>query len=80
MEIGISVDRFNIFPWVYMQNIVVKMLGGVFEGSNDDINWTIIGEIDETIHSGWNTIKSFNNKLFRYIRYRHNSISSCNIA
>lgn len=43
-------------------------------------SWTTLGKVDQTVHSGWNIIRSTTSNTFRYIRFYHNSTSQCNIA
>jgi hypothetical protein len=59
-----------------------KIAGAVFEGSNDQNAWTTIFTIDSTVHMGWNywPNDSPNAVVYRYIRFRHNSTSQCQIA
>ena len=42
--------------------------------------WTTVATVDQTIHSGWNVLKSETTTPFRYIRFKHNSTSNCNLA
>ena len=42
--------------------------------------WTNLATVDQTIHSGWNVLKSGDTTPFRYVRFHHNSSSMCNIA
>lgn len=84
MDIGqgmqAQIDRVRFFPFLDWDNTVNYTLGSVFEGSNDNANWTTLGTFDQTIHSGWNVIRSSSSTPFRYIRYRHTSQSNCNMA
>jgi hypothetical protein len=75
-----SIDRIRIFPFLDWSNAAKYLLGAVFEGSNNNATWIILGRVDQTIHSGWKTLKSTVSQPFRYIRFRHNSASNCNIA
>ena len=43
-------------------------------------SWTILGSVDSSAHSGWNTLQVELNTSFRYIRMRHNSSSQCSLA
>ncbi len=78
----------NIRTIRYMPNpswaiVAPKLDGGVFEGSNNNLNWTNIFSIDSTqVHSGWNEWKNsvIDSVQFRYIRFRHNSTSYCSLA
>ena len=57
-----------------------KILHATIEGSNDMSAWTVLATVDQTIHSGWNVLKSDVTTPFRYVRFHHNSTSMCNIA
>ena len=48
----------RFFPNLNWANTVSKLLDAVFEGSNDNLNWQLIGKVDQTVHTGWNVIKS----------------------
>lgn len=74
------IDRMRFFPFLTWKNTVKYTLGAVFEGSNDNSNWTNLGTFDQTVHSGWNVIRSSSSSPFRYIRFRHTSQSQCNMA
>lgn len=59
-----------------------KIAGAVFEGSNDKNTWTNIFTIDSSVHMGWNFWPNLNldSVIYRYIRFRHNSTSNCQLA
>jgi hypothetical protein len=87
MDIGVGmqakIDRFRFFPFLGWKNTVKYTLGSIFEGTNGNpanATWTTLGTFDQTIHSGWNVIRSSSSAPFRYIRYRHTSQSQCNMA
>ena len=42
--------------------------------------WSTLARVDQTVHSGWNTLVSASSAPFRYVRLVHNSTSQCNIA
>lgn len=56
------------------------ILDSTVEGSNDNTTWTNIATVIQTIHSGWNFLKSTTTTPFRYIRFKSTSFSQCNIA
>lgn len=77
----------NISSINYMGNpnwaITSNMLtGAIFEGSNDLSTWSTIFTIDNTVHMGWNYWPNPNPAavVYRYIRFRHNSTSQCQLA
>ncbi len=74
-----TVSRFRFFPFMSWDNTVNYALGAIFEGSNDQSNWTTMATFDQTVHSGWNVILSTVSTPFRYFRLRHTSQSQCNI-
>jgi hypothetical protein len=76
----ISVSRIRFFPYLGWTNTVSKILYAQFQGSNDNTTWTTLAIIDQTVHSGYNTILSTVTTPYRYIRFLHSSISQCNIA
>jgi hypothetical protein len=75
-----SVNRVRIFPNVNWANVGKRILHSTIEGSNDMIAWSTIARVDQTIHTGWNVLKSSDSTGYRYIRFHHNSTSQCNIA
>ena len=64
----VNVRRIRYFPtteWL----VASKFLAGViFEGSTDGFTYTQIGEIDQTVHTGWNSILVETATNYRYIR------------
>ena len=79
--VELMVDRIRLFPSIEWSNVGKMILFSVVEGSNDMSNWNTLATIDQTIHSGWNFIKSSSGSTgYRYVRFRHNSTSQCNIG
>lgn len=78
--LAIAVSRIRFFPSLTWTNVANKILYSVFEGSNDMTTWTTLATVDQTIHTGWNTLKSSIQTPFRYVRFSHNSTSNCNIS
>lgn len=76
----ISASRFRIFPNLQWTNVGKKILHAEFEGSDDLSTWNPLAKIDQTVHTGWNVIKSNSDTPYRYLRLRHNSTSNCSIA
>lgn len=74
------INRIRFFPFLMWANTANYTLYAEFQGSNDNITWTTLGVIDQTVHSGYNTIMSLSSSPFRYIRFNHNSTSKCNLA
>ena len=61
--------------------VEVRMLGGVFEGTNGDPNtgpYTVIHTIAATPVNGWNEVK-VDLGTWRYLRYRAPANSNCNV-
>lgn len=54
--------------------------GGRFEGSNDNVTWTLLGKVDQTVHAGWNSIYTQDKSVYRYIRFVHDQMSKCGLA
>ncbi len=56
--------------------------GGRFEGSKDNITWTLIKSLDSKIERGWNqiSIKKVDRLAIRYFRFIHTSQSGCNLG
>ena len=77
---AVSVSRIRLFPNFNWENVGKKILHATIQGSNDMTSWNTLATIDQTIHSGWNVIKSVDTTPYRYIRFHHNSTSQCNIA
>ncbi len=76
----VAVNRIRLFPSVDWANVGKKILQATVQGSNDMSTWTTLATVDQTIHSGWNVLKSLVSTPFRYVRFYHNSTSGCNIA
>jgi hypothetical protein len=75
-----SISRVRLFPSLDWANTANKILDAKIEGSNDMTAWSTLAAVDQTIHSGWNTLASSSSNTFRYVRFAHSSISQCNIA
>jgi hypothetical protein len=73
-------DRIHFFPMIDWSNVANYILEAVFEASNDKSTWIAIGKLDQSIHIGWNNLPIPTNIPYRYIRFRHNSTSQCNLA
>ena len=56
-----------------------RMVGGVFEGSNDNVNYTTLYAVPSTPY-GSNTVSVDSSDAFRYLRYRGPNGSYGNIA
>jgi hypothetical protein len=76
----VSVSTINFFPNIQWPIAMYYILYASFQGSNDNTTWNNLAVIDQTVHTGWNVIKSTDNTPYRYIRFLHNSTSMCNIA
>lgn len=76
----ISVSRIRFFPSIDWPNVGKRILQAKFQGSNDNANWNTLATVDQTVHTGWNVLKSIDTAPYRYVRFLHNSTSSCNIA
>jgi hypothetical protein len=81
-NLAVDLKSVRYFPNInWINSVVSKLNQAVFEASNDMINWTKLGTVGSSVHSGWNTIEVEDSKpAFRYIRMKHNSTSQCNIA
>ena len=76
----ISVSRVRFFGNINWPNVANKILYALFQGSNDFEAWNTISTIDQTVHTGWNTLISKDQTPYRYIRFLHNSTSNCQLA
>jgi hypothetical protein len=76
----LMVNRVRLFPNLEWANVGKMILFSKVEGSNDMSTWSTIATIDQTIHSGWNFLKSTSTATYRYVRFIHNSTSQCNIG
>ena len=54
----ISVSRVRFFGNINWPNVANKILYALFQGSNDFEAWNTISTIDQTVHTGWNTLIS----------------------
>lgn len=75
-----NINRFRFFPFMGWANTANYILDAVFEGSNDQLSWSTMATIDQTVHSGWNVIIPSLSTPFRYFRFRHTNQSQCNVA
>ena len=76
----VKVHRIRYFPyskWVIASDYIK---GATIEASNDNSNYDLLGTIDETVHSGWNSIIFTVTTPYRYIRISHNTASKCMLA
>lgn len=78
LNLMLSVYRIKFFPKGSLS--ADKYIGSSFEGSNDMTSWTTIVTLDQNVHGGWNTRESKITTPFRYLRYKHNSTTSCSLA
>jgi hypothetical protein len=60
----------------------VYLTGAIFEGSNDNLTWTTIFTVDNTVHTGMNFWMNnyASNGLYRYLQFSHNTTSHCQLA
>jgi hypothetical protein len=80
INMQMRIDRIRYFGNLSWTNVAQYILYSVFEGSNDLNSWTVLGQVDQTVHTGWNTLISKSSLPFRYIRFSHNSTSKCQLA
>ena len=79
-NMAIKVDRIRFFPNLAWDWVNKKILYATFEDSNDMSSWTTLATLIQTIHTGWNVVQSTDQTPFRYIRFKHNATSRCNLA
>lgn len=76
----------NLFKILYHINKKAvepsTLVGGKFEGSTDNITYTVIAQIQANVTKGWNQWRTSQPlpTIYRYIRFSHNSTSSCRIS
>ena len=75
-----NISRIRFYPNNYWSNAGSYLLTAQFQGSNDQSNWTTMATIDSSVHSAWNIILPTTNTPFRYVRFLHNTTSSCQLA
>jgi hypothetical protein len=56
------------------------LIGSYFEASNDGVNYVVIGNVDSTVHTGWNIMPFALSTNYRYIRFVSNQVSKCELA
>jgi hypothetical protein len=56
---------------------LTKILGGVFEGSNDGTTFTLIGTVPSSVHSGYNTMILSAAVQYRFLRLRSMNVGGC---
>lgn len=80
-NLQISASRIRFYPYLAWTNAAAKLLSTQFQGSNDGITWINLATIDQTVHSGFNTILSQDTTPYRYIRFLDSvGTSQCNLA
>lgn len=75
-----SISRVTFFANLNWLNVAQYILYSSFQGSNDQTIWTNLAVVDQTVHSGWNTLTSKDTTPYRYIRFLSNSTSKCALA
>lgn len=76
----VDITRIRYFPY-YKWSIAAKYIkGAAFEASKDGTTYTQIGSVDQTVHAGWNSIKITSSTNYRYIRFKHTSVSGCKLS
>lgn len=75
-----NIRRIRYFPTMEWTVVGEYLKGAVFEASNDDSTYTEIGRVDETVHSGWNSLLVETSANYRYVRMSHDSTSGCKLA
>lgn len=76
----VSVSRIGFFPNIDWPSVTNYTLYSVFQGSNDKTTWNDLSLVDQTVHTGWNILQSKDNTPYRYVRFRHNATSRCQLA
>ena len=76
----VRADRFRFFPNMAWSWVNKKILYATFEGSNDMSSWNTLATVIQTVHTGWNVILSQSQTPYRYLRFKHNATSKCNLA
>ena len=77
----VDIDRIRYFPYNQWTIASHYLHDAVFEGSVDGVSYTTLGEVDTTVHAGWNSfLVQNNNAYYRYIRMRHNATSQCRLS
>lgn len=76
----VNVGMVRYFPYYKWAIAAMYIKGAVIEGSTDGTAYTTIATIDQTVHSGWNSIKTTLTQNYRYIRLKHTSTSGCKLS
>jgi hypothetical protein len=76
----VQITRLRIFPNPAWQVAYKYILGASIQVSNDNITWSTLATVDQTIHAGWNSYMITNTNTFRYVKFAHTSVSMCQIA
>ena len=76
----VRADRFRFFPNMAWSWVNKMILYATFEGSNDMSSWNTLATAIQTVHSGWNVILSKSQTPYRYLRFKHNATSKCQLA
>jgi hypothetical protein len=80
---GVWIKKVKYSPNTTWTNTAQRLNGAFFETSNDMVSWETLFEIDKSMaHMGENYWLNTNTTIqaARYIRFRHNSTSMCQMA
>ena len=79
----VSINKIRYIPNPEWAVAASYLEGAMIQGSNDNQTWSLIFEVDiNNVHSGWNywEKQSGTTHEYRYIRFKHDSTSRCEIA
>lgn len=76
----LQATRIRYFPYSRWAVAANYLFGSIFEGSNDNSVWKTISTVAQDVHAGWNTIQVKATNTYRYLRFRHTSVSQCRLA
>ena len=80
LSLTVKVRRFKFISKMIWRDNSKVLQGARFEGSNDMNNWTTLVTVDQSVHRGWNVLKTKVKEYFRYIRFAHDQRSQCSLG
>lgn len=77
-----DITKIRFYPNPTWKSALTYIKGAQLAASVDGTTWVNLTVLDSTVHTGWNIWKpqSALTTYYRYVAFRHNSTSACNLA
>ena len=79
-DFNVQITRIRYFPDKSWPIPLKFLIDGVFQVSNDNSSWTDFYQIDNSVHTGWNSYLSQDTNTYKYVRFTNTLSSGCNLA